>query len=74
MALHLNLINGDYSSMKNKNFYCYSKRLAYFIRSFNVKYLCVRVNKNSNTKYYIFEKSDRLDKIISLYNQVKHAV
>ena len=58
--------------MDNK-FYCYSKRLAYFIRSFNVKYLSAGTNKNSNTKYYIFEKSDRLDKIIQLYNKVKHS-
>lgn len=58
--------------MENNSFYCYSKRLTYFIRSFNVKYLAVGVNKNSKTKYYIFEKSDRLDKIIQLYNKIKH--
>ena len=59
--------------MENDKFYCYSKRLAYFIRSFNIKYLSVGINKNSNVKYYIFQKSDRLDKIIELYNSVKHS-
>ena len=58
--------------MDNNSFYCYSKRLTYFIRSFNIKYLSVGINKNSNTKYYIFEKSDRLDAIIQLYNEIKH--
>lgn len=56
--------------MDNK-FYCYSKRLAYFIRSFNIKYLTVGFNHNSHVKYYVFEKSDRLDRIIELYKQVK---
>lgn len=58
----------------NNYFYCYSNRMAHFIRSFDIKYLDVGTNKNSNTKYYVFEKSDRLDKIINLYNEVKHLV
>lgn len=59
--------------MKNY-FYCYSNRMAHFIRSFDIKYLDVGINKNSNTKYYVFEKSKKLDKIINLYNDVKHLV
>lgn len=48
--------------------------MAHFIRSFDVKYLDVGINKNSNTKYYVFEKSKKLDKIINLYNNVKYLV
>lgn len=59
--------------MKN-HFYCYSKRMFYFIMSFGIKYLSFGVNKNTNKKYYIFEKSERLDKVISLYNSVKHSI
>ena len=58
--------------MENDKFYCYSTRLSYFIRSFNIKYLYVGINKNTKAKYYIFKKSERLDKIIELYNNVKH--
>lgn len=59
--------------MSNK-FYCYSKRLYYFIKSFDVNYISFGINKNTNTKYYIFEKSEKLDKIIDLYNEIKHGI
>lgn len=59
---------------QNKYFYCYSKRMSLFIRSFNIRYSDSDVNKNTNTKYYLFEKCERLDKIIELYNKVKYLV
>lgn len=55
-------------------FYCYSKRMCYFIRSFDVKYAEIGINKKSGNTYYLFEKSERLDKIIKLYNEVKHSI
>lgn len=58
----------------NDKFYCYSNRLSYFIRSFGVKYIEVGVNMKTKTRYYLFEKSEKLDKIISLYNNVKHQI
>lgn len=67
-----------FSLMENKymsqNFYCYSTRMSYFIRSFNIKYINVGFNAKSGTKYYVFEKSKKLDKVIELYNQIKHSV
>lgn len=60
--------------MGENNFYCYSKRLFYFIKAFNIDYLYIGVNKNSNTRYYVFEKSDRLDRIIDLYNKLKYSI
>ena len=48
--------------------------MAYFIRAFDIKYIDIGINKNSNTKYYIFNKSEKLDKVIDLYNKVKHLV
>ena len=45
-----------------------------FIRSFRVNYAFESVNKNTGTKYYAFEKSERLNNIIDLYNKVKFAV
>ena len=58
----------------NKYFYCYSNKLSYFIRTFGIKYLDIGINPNTNTKYYMFEKSDRLDKVIKLYNKIKHSI
>lgn len=58
----------------NNYFYCYSSRMAHFIRAFDIKYIDIGVNRNSNTKYYIFDKSEKLDKVIELYNKVKHLV
>ena len=65
--------------MENKNsqtkyFYCYSVRMCYFIRSFNLKYNDKGINKTSNTQYYVFDKSEKLDKIIELYNKVKYLI
>ena len=53
-------------------FYCYSKKLSFFIRAFGIRCENVGLNKNTNTKYYTFIKSDRLDEIIDLYNSVKN--
>lgn len=58
----------------NQYFYCYSIRLSHFIRAFDIKYVSVGFNAKSETKYYIFEKSEKLDKVIELYNRVKHTI
>ena len=60
--------------MTENLFYCYSKKLSYFIRAFGIKYISVGLNTNTHVRYHVFEKSDRLDKVIALYNQVKHTV
>lgn len=56
----------------NNNFYCYSNRLNYFLISLKFRYLSVGINKNTNKKYWVYEKSEKLDDAISLYNSVKH--
>lgn len=55
-------------------FYCYSMRMSHFIRAFDIKYVQIGINHKTKTKYYVFEKSERLDNIISLYNKVKYLV
>lgn len=57
---------------ENINFYCYSNRLSYFLMSLKFRYVSVGINKNTNKKYWVFEKSEKLDDAISLYNSVKH--
>lgn len=56
------------------NFYCYSDRLFHFIKAFSMDYISIGVNRNTKKKYYLFRKSEKLDKIIDLYNKVKHSV
>lgn len=58
----------------NEIFYCYSKRMAYFIMAFGERYLFYGRNKNTNTPYYTFNKSERLDNIIKLYKSVIHTL
>lgn len=58
----------------NDKFYCYSSKLSYFIRSFGIKYIEVGFNTKTKTRYYLFDKSKKLDKVISLYNEVKHTI
>lgn len=54
-----------------KLFYCYSKKLSHFLMAF-IPYVTIGINKNTNTKYYTFLKSKRLDNLINHYNSIKH--
>ena len=58
----------------NNYFYCYSKRMYHFIKVFGVNYVSGGINKNTKRKYYVFSKSEKLDKIIALYNTIKHSI
>ena len=56
----------------NNIFYCYSKKLSHFIRAFDISYIDIGIHPRTKVKYYMFSKSERLDKIIELYNEIKH--
>lgn len=58
----------------NNYFYCYSTRMAHFIRAFDIRYINKGVHDVTKSKFYVFEKSERLDKVIELYNKVKYSV
>ena len=59
--------------MGNKeNFYCYSLRLFHYISAFGERCYASKINALSNKRYWVFKKSERLDKIIESYNKVKH--
>lgn len=55
-------------------FHCYSKRLACFIMAFGIRYEEKLKNPKNGMPYYTFEKSERMDKIISLYRDVIHTI
>ena len=56
------------------NFYCYSFRLFHYLLAFAEKCYGSSVNSNSGKRYWVFHKSERLDKIIASYNEVKHQI
>lgn len=59
---------------RNEYFYCYSLRLFHFISAFNERCYVSKINSISMKRYWVFNKSERLDEIIKLYNQVKHTI
>lgn len=58
----------------NDNFYCYSLRLYHFLSAFGEACHMSKINSVSKNRYWVFRKSDRLDRIIALYNEVKHNI
>jgi len=58
----------------NDNFYCYSLHLYHFLRAFGEKCKASKEHSLTGNRYWVFAKSERLDKIIILYNEVKHKV
>lgn len=56
----------------NKIFYCYSLRLFHYISAFGLKCSCSKKNALSGKRYWVFNKSEKLDRIIESYNNVKH--
>lgn len=54
-----------------KYFYCYSFRLKDFIKAFGIHYEARAINMNTGTPYFMFEKSEKLDAAIKLWNKNK---
>lgn len=59
---------------QNNTFYCYSLRLFHYISAFGEKCLGSKINARSKKRYWVFEKSERLDKIIKHYNAAKYSI
>ena len=63
---------GDIKS--SKYFYCYSARMRYWLKAFGINYITQGINPKTNTAYYMFEKSEKLDACITLWNKNKCAL
>ena len=48
----------------NKYFYCYSYSLMCFLKSYGFRYVNKGFNYRSESRYYLFDKSEDLDKAI----------
>lgn len=53
------------------NFFCYSIELFHFLSAFYEKCYTSKINSKSRNRYWIFRKSERLDKLIELFNETK---
>ena len=58
--------------MVNENFYCYSKRMYHFLSFLGFRYSSIGVNKTTNQRYWVYEKSQKLDYAIETYNSLKY--
>lgn len=58
--------------MENDIFYCYSKRMNYFLMSMKFRYLSKGINSVSEKEYWTYKKSKKLDLAIQKYNSIKH--
>lgn len=58
----------------NSNYYCYSLKLFHFLSAFGEKCYISKINSLSGNRYWVFRKSERLDNIIKLYNDVKYKI
>lgn len=56
----------------NDIYFCYSKKLHYFLMGLCESYISSNINKNTGVRYWTFQKSKDLDEKIELYNSVKY--
>jgi hypothetical protein len=58
--------------MDNNNFYCYSKRMYHFLSFLGIRYNSIGENSNTKQRYWVYDKSQKLDLAIEQYNSLKH--
>ena len=56
---------------KNSFFHCYSFNLYHFLKSQGFYYIKKSKNKRNNLTYFTFKKSDRLNRAITVWNELK---
>ena len=52
-------------------FYCYSYRLMYFIKYNGVNNIKYDFNPKNNLKFFVFERNEKLDKVLTEWNNLK---
>jgi hypothetical protein len=58
-------LGGDY-------FYCYSHRMALFIRAMGIYYEDIGKHPKTDAVYTKFRKTEKLNKILNLWNEIKY--
>lgn len=57
--------------IKSKYFYCYSTKLKSFLKAFGIDYITKGINPNSKTMYFMFDRSDKLNAVLSFWGTCK---
>ena len=52
-------------------FFCYSPLLMHYLKACNIPYVDEGTNAKSNSGYYRFERTERLDKALSGWEEFK---
>ena len=61
--------------MEEKNYFkCRNYRLNCFIRAFGVRCADSIINEKNNRRIWLFERSERLDAILALWDRVKDEI
>lgn len=53
-------------------FFCYSKRLYYFLQALNFQYNQHNTNKNSGNEYWSYDKTDKLKEALKEWELLKN--
>lgn len=56
----------------NRYFYCYSWPLKSFLKSNGLRFITAGVNMNTQKKYWVFEGTDELNKLLDLWKVREH--
>lgn len=56
---------------RDKYYFCYSQNLMKFLKDNNEEWICIGVNDKTNRKYWLFEKSDSLKKLLGIFTEKK---
>lgn len=57
----------------NRYFYCYSYNLKEFLRSSGLRFITAAVNMNTMKKYWVFESSEELDRLLDVWRSRRKA-
>lgn len=56
---------------RDKYYFCYSQNLMKFLKDNNEEWICIGVNDKTNRKYWLFEKTDSLKKLLGIFTEKK---
>ncbi len=60
--------------VKREIFYCYSLPLMHFLKALGIDYLYEGFNQNSKYPYFAFQKTERLGKALSGWDNFKKQI
>lgn len=58
--------------MRKKYLYCYNRYLLKYLTDKGFAYVSKAMNHNTNTEFYLFERTNELTNAMDEYEQIKH--